>query len=192
MKKCLVSTVLCFLVFLGIFIPYTKANTNQEFNDLSSNQRFYKEIHYLVNKGIITGFPYKTFRSDQAVTREQAAIMIGRALHLDGSKRTTKFNGYGYVNKANVNRSETWTTNNVNPGLANSNKTSITKVDTDVFDRPKGSSIGTIKAGYRYPVIAELDSNWWKVDFGGRIGYIAKNKTTMPNSFIAAISLANR
>ena len=80
MKKWLVSTVLCFLVFSGIFIPHTKANTNLEFNDLSSNQRFYEEIHYLVNKGIITGFPDKTFRSDQAVTREQAAIMIGRAL----------------------------------------------------------------------------------------------------------------
>ena len=342
MKKWLASTVLCFLVFSGIFIPHTKANTNQEFNDLSSNQRFYEEIHYLVNKGIITGFPDKTFRSDQAVTREQAAIMIGRALNLDGSKRTTKFNdvavdsvasgyiassvekgiitgfpdgtyrpsqpvtrgqmaiflnrafplqegksnsfkdvksgiaayqailnvtaesiasgypdgtyrpdlhvtrgqfsafmartlepsfrnilayavptedhvpvydnhtanvpiaymkknqpmiinkdyddhwwqvklgnGYGYVSKANVNRSETWTTKNVNPGLANSNKTIITKVDTDVFDHPKGSSMGTIKAGYRYPVIGELDSNWWKVDFGGRIGYIAKNKTTV-------------
>ena len=88
-------------------------------------------------------------------------------------------NGYGYVSKANVNRSETWTTKNVNPGLANSNKTIITKVDTDVFDHPKGSSMGTIKAGYRYPVISELDSNWWKVDFGGRIGYIAKNKTTV-------------
>ena len=91
MKKWLASTVLCFLVFSGIFIPHTRANTNQEFNDLSSNQRFYEEIHYLVNKGIITGFPDKTFRSDQAVTREQAAIMIGRALNLDGSKRTTKF-----------------------------------------------------------------------------------------------------
>ena len=31
------------------------------------------------------------FRSDQAVTREQAAIMIGRALHLDGTRRATKF-----------------------------------------------------------------------------------------------------
>ena len=85
MKKWLASTVLCFLVFSGIFIPHTRANTNQELNDLSSNQRFYEEIYYLVNKGIITGFPDKTFRSDQAVTREQAAIMIGRALNLDGS-----------------------------------------------------------------------------------------------------------
>ena len=88
-------------------------------------------------------------------------------------------NGYGYVSKAKVNRSVTWTTNNVNPGLANSNKTIITKEDTDVFDNPKGSSMGTIKAGYRYPVIAEFDPNWWKVDFGGRIGYIAKKKTTV-------------
>ena len=343
MRKLLLSIVICSLVFTCFTISETKASSNQKFNDLSSNHRFYEEIFYLVNKDIISGFPDKSFRSDQYVTREQAAIMIGRSLHLDGSKRTTKFkdvpvdsvasgyiasavekgiingfpddtfkptqpvtrgqmailldqafqlkngkdnpfkdirpgiaayqailnvtteaiasgypdgtyrpdlevtrgqlsafmartlessfrnsivyavpsedhvpvydnlsatkvpvaymkknqpvvinkdddanwwqvklgNGYGYVSKASAKQSETWTTNNLNQGLVNSNKTVITKVDTDVFDHPKGSLMGTIKAGYRYPVIAEFDSNWWKVDFGGRIGYIAKDKTTV-------------
>ena len=54
-------------------------------------------------------------------------------------------NGFGYVSKASANRSETWTTNNLNQGLVNSNKTVITKVDTDVFDHPKGSSWGQSK-----------------------------------------------
>ena len=91
MRKLLLSIVICSLVFTCFTISETKASSNQKFNDLSSNHRFYEEIFYLVNKDIISGFPDKSFRSDQYVTREQAAIMIGRSLHLDGSKRTTKF-----------------------------------------------------------------------------------------------------
>lgn len=352
MKKLFTRLILCFSVFIWVLIPNAYANTNEEstitkitFNDLSSNYRFYEEIYYLVDKDIISGFKDNRFRPDHAVTREQAAIMIGRALHLDGTQRSTKFkdvredsvasgyiasalekeiitgfpddtyrpsqpvtrgqmaifldrafqlkegkvnsfkdvkpgiaayqailnvtseaiasgypngtyrpdlevtrgqfsafmartlepsfrniiayavpkkenapvydnhtaakmpmvymkknqpmiidkdvdanwwqvkvgNGYGYVNKADVNHSVTWTTNNVNPGLTNSNKTIITKVDTNVLDSPSGSVMGTIKAGYRYPVIGESSSNLWKIDFGGRIGYIAKNKTTVDN-----------
>ena len=44
---------------------------------------------------------------------------------------------------------------------------------------PSGAKIGTIKAGYRYPVIGESGPNWWKIDFGGRIGYIAKDRAAV-------------
>ena len=43
------------------------------------------------NKGIITGYADGTFRPDGEVTRAGAAIMIGRALDLDGEQRATRF-----------------------------------------------------------------------------------------------------
>ncbi|MBT2661685.1 Ig-like domain-containing protein [Bacillus sp. ISL-45] len=61
------------------------------FTDLSTSHRFYHEINYLVGRKVITGYADDTFRPGNAVTRAQAAIMIGRALELDGTKRQTTF-----------------------------------------------------------------------------------------------------
>ncbi|MFD2442661.1 Ig-like domain-containing protein [Bacillus sp. CGMCC 1.16607] len=59
------------------------------FNDLLSTHRFFNEINFLLAKEVITGFPDGTFRPSQQVTRAQAAIMIGRALGLNGTQRET-------------------------------------------------------------------------------------------------------
>lgn len=85
-------------------------------------------------------------------------------------------NGYGYVSKHETYKSSTWTTQNVNNGQSNSNTTVVTQVDTIVYDSSDGNlyPMGVINKGYRYPVIADFGTNWWKVDFGGRVGYICK------------------
>ncbi|CAM3777104.1 hypothetical protein GCM10009865_50660 [Aeromicrobium ponti] len=70
------------------------------FPDLSSSHRFYHEISYLLGREIITGFPDGTFRSNQTVTRAQAAIMIGKALKFDGTPRNTIFKDVGASSKA--------------------------------------------------------------------------------------------
>ena len=68
MKKVLAGMILYFLVFTGVFIPNPTVSANQEwittevkFSDLSNHHRFYKEIQYLVNNSIISGFPDGTF-----------------------------------------------------------------------------------------------------------------------------------
>ncbi|MBT2643632.1 S-layer homology domain-containing protein [Bacillus sp. ISL-41] len=61
------------------------------FTDVLQNQRFQEEIKFLSDKNIITGFPDGTFRPSDTVTRAQAAIMIGRALGLEGTQRETTF-----------------------------------------------------------------------------------------------------
>lgn len=53
--------------------------------------RYSKEIDYLIGKKVISGYPDRTFRPNNNVTREEAATMIGQALGLDGTKRETKF-----------------------------------------------------------------------------------------------------
>ncbi|MGG3737523.1 S-layer homology domain-containing protein [Aeribacillus pallidus] len=87
MKKFL-SIVFSLVLFFSLSIQSIFA---QSFKDLKTNHRFYQEINYLVDKNIISGFPDGTFRPNTTVTRAQAAIMIGRALGLDGKQRDTKF-----------------------------------------------------------------------------------------------------
>ena len=101
MKK-LMSLVLFVFVF-GLFAP----NTGQAaggFKDVSPNYTFYNEVLYLSSEKIISGFPDGTFKPNDTVTRAQAAIMIGRALDLNGNQRDTTFRdvtsnvtGSGYI-----------------------------------------------------------------------------------------------
>ncbi|CAM3777137.1 hypothetical protein GCM10009865_50670 [Aeromicrobium ponti] len=70
------------------------------FPDVSSEHRFFNEISYLTGELVITGFPDGSFRPNATVTRAQAAIMIGRALKLDGEQRDTIFTDAGASLKA--------------------------------------------------------------------------------------------
>jgi hypothetical protein len=70
------------------------------FTDLKSNHRFYEEINYLLGREVITGYQDGTFRPSDTVTRAQAAIMIGRALGLNGEKRDSGFKDVGISSAA--------------------------------------------------------------------------------------------
>lgn len=59
--------------------------------DLSEEHLFYEEISYLMEKGVVTGYPDGTVRPDREVTRAEAAVMIGRLKGLDGTKKATPF-----------------------------------------------------------------------------------------------------
>lgn len=58
------------------------------FKDVSSSE---VEIAYLYERGFIKGISENEFGLNNAVTREQAATLIGRALELNGTERETKF-----------------------------------------------------------------------------------------------------
>ena len=83
--------------FFSGFGANVKAAT---FSDLQSSHRFYEEMLFLEAEGIITGYPDGTFRPDGEVTRAAAAIMIGRALELNGQQRATVFSDVGADQKA--------------------------------------------------------------------------------------------
>nr|WP_231584132.1 family 10 glycosylhydrolase [Domibacillus indicus] len=61
------------------------------FYDMPSAHRAYKEVTFLAQGDIVKGDEYGYFSPDQTVTRAEAAAMIGRALNLDGTKRTSTF-----------------------------------------------------------------------------------------------------
>ena len=101
MKK--LMSLVVFVFVLGLFAP----NTGQAaggFKDVSPNYTFYNEVLYLSSEEIIYGFSDGTFKPNDTVTRAQAAIMIGRALDLNGNQRDTTFRdvtsnvtGSGYI-----------------------------------------------------------------------------------------------
>lgn len=79
------------LVFMLAFTGFINQANAASFTDTSQSYRFYDEINYLSNEGIINGFPDGRFGPDETVTRAAAAIMIGKSLNLDGTKGETKF-----------------------------------------------------------------------------------------------------
>ncbi len=96
MKKSTGVMVSLFLLLM-LAAPNAKAAT---FKDISTSYSFYKEINYLVNKKIVSGYSNGMFKPNQVVTRAEAAIMIGRAKGLDGTKKKTVFSDVNASNGA--------------------------------------------------------------------------------------------
>ncbi|WP_071393457.1 S-layer homology domain-containing protein [Bacillus tuaregi] len=93
MKKASFLVLLAVLVFSGF--GGSAFGAGATFSDLTEEHRFFDEMVYLEEEGIITGFPDGTFRPEGVVTRGAVAIMIGRALDLNGEQRATKFTDVG-------------------------------------------------------------------------------------------------
>lgn len=49
------------------------------------------EIKFLIDQRVVSGYPDRTFRPERAVTRAEAAIMLGKALGLNSWRRATPF-----------------------------------------------------------------------------------------------------
>lgn len=78
MKKIWIS-VCAFIVGFSLFIPFAKA---AQFTDVTTNNRFYDEILFLADEGIISGFPDGKFKPGQEVTRGRLPLLSGKPLSL--------------------------------------------------------------------------------------------------------------
>jgi hypothetical protein len=83
------------LKYIGLLIVFFLLTASPAqaaaFTDIQEDQNFYKEIMYLVDKEVITGYKDGSFRPADKVTRAAAAAMIGRALGFDGAKKESSF-----------------------------------------------------------------------------------------------------
>lgn len=90
--KNVLSKITLFLVaavfVISSFSVQPVSAASNPFKDVSSSD---EEILYLWNRGLINGVTKTDFGSSQAVTREQAAALIGRAVGLDKTLRKTDF-----------------------------------------------------------------------------------------------------
>ena len=87
-------------------------------------------------------------------------------------------NAYGYVNKADVHIQNNLKVPARNK-QANTNNVVLIHKDADVVDNSSGAlkKFAVVKAGFRYPILADFGS-WWKIDVGGRVGFLHKTATT--------------
>lgn len=85
-KKYLVSGALVSMLLFS----QVDVNASSNFSDIPQSHAASTQIEYLVNDGVISGFPDGTFRPDQVVTRGQFAAFIARALDLTSSSVTFK------------------------------------------------------------------------------------------------------
>ncbi|OCA89149.1 hypothetical protein A8F95_05380 [Bacillus wudalianchiensis] len=59
--------------------------------DLNTNKWYNRFVTYLYYKGILKGYPNNMIRPEQAITRGEAAIMIGRALGIEETPQSNRF-----------------------------------------------------------------------------------------------------
>ena len=99
MLKRVGMTVFMFVAsFIVLFSYVGNSQAADRLSDIPSQAA--KEINFLLDKEIIAGYEDKTFKPQRNVTRAEAAIMLGRALTLDGTQRNTKFSDVGASAKA--------------------------------------------------------------------------------------------
>lgn len=92
-------------VVLLISILPAKQVSAVGFTDVPASHGFYQEIMFLLDKGVVNSVT--KFGVNDKVTREEVAIMVSKAIGLNGAKTATKFkdvpatsNASGYINSA--------------------------------------------------------------------------------------------
>lgn len=102
MKKILIG-----ILAVVLFLSLAPMNSTQAapYKDVPNSHRFYDDITYLQEKGVVG--TSSTYGVDTPITREAAAIMISKALKLDGKQTATPFKDVpsssaasGYINSA--------------------------------------------------------------------------------------------
>ncbi|QDQ00163.1 S-layer homology domain-containing protein [Lysinibacillus fusiformis] len=77
-----ISKILCVAVLLVWILQMQPVYAAASFKDVSSENVLITEIDYLVERGIIKGYPNGLFKPNDYVTKAQVAVMITRALGL--------------------------------------------------------------------------------------------------------------
>ena len=102
-KKLFLMLMTSVLVFSGLAISKVEA---AQFSDVPESHRFFDDVQYLMEKGVISPTGTK-FGIDQKITREEVAIMVSKSVGLSGTQSTTKFKDVpsslkssGYINSA--------------------------------------------------------------------------------------------
>lgn len=89
-KLTILLTSLLLIFTLIPLIPATSTFASSSFyRDVPKHHINYEEINYLLNMGVIE--PAESFGVTNIATREEVAVMIAKAVGLDGTQRKTKF-----------------------------------------------------------------------------------------------------
>ncbi len=102
-KRILLMLMTTVLVFSGLALSKAEA---AQFSDVPTNHRFYDDVQYLMEQGVISPSGSK-YGVDQKITREEVAVMVSKSVGLNGKQTATKFKDVpsslassGYINSA--------------------------------------------------------------------------------------------
>lgn len=163
MKKYFIS-FLAFILVLAMTLPIQNASAKQVFTDVPPTHSNYKDIMFLLEQGVISD-NNKTYGVQDIVTREEVAVMVAKAVKLDGTPRTTKFSD---VPKSNPNSG--YIQSAVEAGIINGYSDGTFKPTAKVtrghmaafiaraFDLPKGTkTFSDVKKGHTaYEAVSQL------------------------------------
>ena len=65
--------------------------TVNKYSDVKIQDWFMASLHEIQQRNIVTGYPDGTFQPNRLITRAEIAVMLGRALGLNGTERMTIF-----------------------------------------------------------------------------------------------------
>lgn len=164
MKKILLS-LLTIILTIAMVLPATlNVQAAQIFSDVPPNHSNYADINYLLEKKVISA-DKKAYGVKDIVTREEVAIMVAKAVNLDGTPRDTKFSD---VKKSNPNSG--YIQSAVESGIINGYDDGTFKPNTKVtrghmaafisraFELPSGSkTFKDVRKGHTaYNAVSEL------------------------------------
>ena len=95
MKK-LLSSIVVFVLVLAFALPI-KTNAAQVFSDVPTSHPNYNDITYLLDKGVIS--KSSKYGVTDVVTREDVAVMVAKAVGVEGKQSVTKFKDVPQSNK---------------------------------------------------------------------------------------------
>src|SRR5690554_3296403 len=78
LRRAIASAITAVALLLGGVVSATSATAASGFSDVSQNSQFAKEIQWLANEGISTGYADGTFRPFGAITRDAMAAFMYR------------------------------------------------------------------------------------------------------------------
>lgn len=99
MKKTLPIALALGLAFSVPPLQLGQVQAEEVFSDITYEHPYYHDINFLIEKGVIST-DKDTFNAGRIVSREEVAVMVAKAVGLDGTPRATKFKD---VPKSNPN-----------------------------------------------------------------------------------------
>lgn len=97
MKK-LIASIFTFVLVVSLALTGASAKETQIFEDVPTTHPNFNDINYLVEHGVLE--KGDKYRPAEMITREEAIVMIAKAVGLDGTPQETKFDD---VPKSNIN-----------------------------------------------------------------------------------------
>ena len=107
MNKIILFVTTAVVLISASFLPLKTASAATYYSDIPAHHRAFTEISYLAQSGITTSDSSTKFSPDTYMTRAHAAMMIGKAIQMNGDQGPTRFSDVssghiasGYINEA--------------------------------------------------------------------------------------------